>query len=303
MRRTLFSFAFFPAANALGVIALLLSSTAQAGVVDANFPAVSYVSFQSPNLLSPNEPLTISGVLRIPNGSAEDVVSGPKIPAVVVLHGSAGLDSRGGLYIEALNNVGIATLEIDMWAARGLTGGTDRPASPVLTVPDAFSALRFLAQNPNIDADRIGILGFSWGGVVTMLAATQRYATLFGGGLKFAAHIAHYPVCWAYLAGLPGIEFRTLTGNPVLIQIGDRDDYDDGAGPCQALAGPFPNVSVNVYTNAYHGWDRLQPSFTAVDPFAHRGSGGEVEFVPNPGKAFQSRSKAVDFFRMGFGME
>jgi len=307
MRRTFISFAFFPAANALGVIALLLSLTAQAGVVDANFPAVSYVSFQSPNLLSPNEPLTISGVLRIPNGGAENVESGvptPKIPAVVVLHGSAGLDSRGGLYIEALNNVGIATLEIDMWTARGLTGGIDRPASPTLTVPDAFSALRFLAQNPSIDPDRIGILGFSWGGVVTMLSATQLHATLFGGGLKFAAHVAHYPVCWVYSAGFPLIEFKSLTGSPLLIQIGDRDDYDDGAGPCQALAAPFPNVSVNVYTNAYHAWDRLQPSFTAVDdPFAHKGLGGEVEFVPNPGKAFQSRSKAVDFFRAGLGME
>jgi dienelactone hydrolase len=290
----------------LGLIALLLSLTAQAGVVDADFPAVSYVSFQSPNLLSPNEPLTISGVLRIPVGGAENLVSdapAQKIPGVVVLHGSSGLDSRGGLYIEALNNAGIATLEIDMWAARGLTGGSDRPALPTLTVPDAFSALRFLAQNPAIDPDRIGILGFSWGGVVTMLSATQLHTERFGGGLKFAAHVAHYPVCWAYSAGLPGIEFKTLTGSPVLIQIGDRDDYDEGAGPCQALAAPFPNVSVNVYTNAYHAWDRLQPSFTAVDPFSHRGLGGEVEFVPNPGKAFQSRSKAVDFFRAGFGME
>lgn len=289
-----------------GLIALLLSLAAQAGVVDADFPAVSYVSFQSPNLLSPNEPLTISGVLRIPVGGTENSVSGAaaqKMPGVVVLHGSSGLDSRGGLYIEALNNAGIATLEIDMWAARGLTGGSDRPALPTLTVPDAFSALRFLAQNPDIDPDRIGVLGFSWGGVVTMLSATQPYATLFGGGLKFAAHVAHYPVCWAYSAGLPGIEFKSLTGSPVLIQIGDRDDYDEGAGPCEALAAPFPNVSVNVYTNAYHAWDRLQPSFTAVDPFSHKGLGGEVEFVPNPGKAFQSRAKAVDFFRAGLGME
>lgn len=290
----------------LGLIGLLLSLTAQADVVDADFPSVSYVSFRSPNLLSPNEPLTISGVLRIPVGGAENVEGGApaqKIPAVVVLHGSAGLDSRGGLYIEALNNVGIATLEIDMWAARGLTGSSNRPASPQLTVPDAFSALRFLAQNSHIDPDRIGILGFSWGGVVTMLSATQAYATPFGGGLRFAAHVAHYPICWAYLAGLPGIAFTNLTGSPVLIQIGDRDDYDEGAGPCQALAAPFPNVSVNVYTNAYHGWDRLQPSFTVVDPFSHKGLGGEVEFVPNPGKAFQSRSNAVHFFQVRFGME
>jgi len=276
--------------------ALIFAASVNAQVVDPNVPIISYISFQSPNLSSPGDPLTISGQLRMPSANEP-------IPAVVVLHGSAGLDSRGNLYVKALNDAGIATLEIDMWAARGLSGGGDRPRLPTITVPDAFSALKYLAQNPAIDANRIGVLGFSWGGVVTMLAATQGYADLYGDGLTFAAHIAHYPVCWAYTAKIPGIFFSDLTGSPVLIQIGDKDDYDDGPWACKALAAPFPNVSVNVYNNSYHGWDRLQPEITVVDPFSHHGLGGEVEIVPNPGKAFQSRSNVVEFFKATLGME
>ena len=279
--------------------ALILSMTALAGVVDTNLPAISYVSFESPNIVSPDQPLTISGQLRIPVGQAQNAGADSNqdgIPAVVVLHGSAGLDSRGNFYVQALNDAGIATLEIDMWAARDLTGGGNRPALPTLTVPDAFSALKYLAEHPAIDKDRIGILGFSWGGVVTMLAATNFYTNLYGEGYTFKAHIAHYPVCWAYNVGIPGMIFDDLTGSPVLIQIGDQDDYDDGPGPCEALAAPFANVAVNVYNNAYHAWDRLQPAITVVDPFSHLGVGGEVEITPNPGKAFQSRANVVGFF-------
>ena len=129
-----------------------------------------------------------------------------------------------------------------------------------------------------------------------MLAATNFYTNLYGEGYTFKAHIAHYPVCWAYNVGIPGMIFDDLTGSPVLIQIGDQDDYDDGPGPCEALAAPFANVAVNVYNNAYHAWDRLQPAITVVDPFSHLGVGGEVEITPNPGKAFQSRSNVVGFF-------
>jgi dienelactone hydrolase len=136
-----------------------------------------------------------------------------------------------------------------------------------------------------------------------MLAATNEYTNNFGEGHTFKAYVAHYPICWGYSAGLPGIFFDDLTGNPVLIQIGDRDDYDDGPGPCETLAAPFTNVSVNVYKNSHHAWDRLQPAITVIDPFSHQGVGGEVEIVPNPGKAFQSRSNVVQFFQAELGTE
>jgi dienelactone hydrolase len=297
-------------------IAAIIAATAHAEIIELNVPNISYVQFQSIDILNPGELLTISGQLRIPVINEEEPIYQQGVPAVLVLHGSAGVDSRGEFYIEALNDAGIATLEIDMWAARGLTGG-DRPAFPTLTVPDAFGALKYLSEIPNIDVERIAVLGFSWGGVVTMLAASQSYADIYGNGLAFAAHVAHYPVCWAYNKVLPspfpppiapvGLEFGDLT-NPLLIQIGDLDDYDERGDQCQNLIASLSEedqsiASVIVYPNSYHAWDRLQPPITVFDPFSHLGMGGYVDIVPNPGKAFQSRSKAVQFLLESFGLE
>ena len=285
------------------VLILFLSASfvcqqAQAGNIDPDLPAINYVSYSAPDLLNPGQLLTISGQLRMP-ASADD--SGD-IPAVVIMHGSAGVDSRGALYARELNLAGIATLEVDMWGARGLSGGGNRPPLPTVTVPDAFGALQYLAQMPGIDGSRVGLLGFSWGGVVSMLSANQLYADGFGGGLQFAAHVAHYPVCWGYNVGIPGIVFDVLTGAPVLIQIGDKDDYDEGGAVCENLASAHDEVSVIVYPNAHHAWDRLQPALTVNDPFSHLGAGGEVNIVPNPGKARQSTRNAVQFFASELGL-
>src|ERR1700730_3909763 len=51
-----------------------------------------------------------------------------KFPAVIMLHGTAGLSYNGVYYAAALNRAGIATLEVDQWSGRGLPGGaSSRP--------------------------------------------------------------------------------------------------------------------------------------------------------------------------------
>ncbi len=296
---------------AMIAVFLSISVTAEGidkGVIDNNLPNISYVQFKSLDPLNPNQPLTISGQLRLPMTGNQTSDSAEKLPAVVILHGSAGVDSRGSFYIDALNQAGIATLEIDMWAARGLAGGIYRPPLPTLTVPDAFAALNYLAEQPAIDPQRIAIMGFSWGGVMSMLSATQHYTGLFGGDHQFAAHVAHYPVCWAYNVGVPGMVFNNLTGSPLLIQVGDRDDYDEGSAPCENLIATLSPAeqavtSLKSYPNSYHAWDRLQPGAAVYDPFSHLGMGGEVKIVPNPGTANQSRKNAVRFLRQALRLE
>jgi len=297
---------------AILIAAGLLSFQAQAGKIDPDFPQISYIQYPSFDFVAsggcfppyaPSQDLSIGAGLRIPANSGE------ALPAVVILHGSAGVDSRGALYARALNEAGIATLEIDMWGARGLSGDGNRPGLPLCTLPDAFGALNYLANLPGIDANRIGVLGFSWGGVMSLLSAEQSFNGIWGNSHQFAAHVAHYPVCWAYNVVVP---FNNLTGAPVLIQVGSLDDYDNGGAICEDLAAPFPEVSVNVYPNAHHAWDRLQPPLTVQDPFSHLGEGlelgcevgnCEVNIVPNPGKANQSSKAVVSLFSDAFGLK
>ena len=55
----------------------------------------------------------VSGRFGIPAGSAQ------KTPAVLILHGSGGVDGRGAFYAKALQEAGIATLEITMFPPGG----------------------------------------------------------------------------------------------------------------------------------------------------------------------------------------
>lgn len=248
-------------------------------------------------------PHNVAGVLRVPQG-----IDG-KLPAVVIVHGSNGVDGRGGYHAASLNTHGIATLEIDLWTARrNFAGASGRPKSVPETLPDAFGALKYLAGLPFIDPTRIGITGYSWGGVVSMLTATKPYADKFSDdGLRFAAHVPFYPVCWVYNT-VPGYEFAQLTAAPVLLLAGADDTYDE-PDTCNKLVEGLPAdarqyVSVTVYPGATHAWNMPGDALLIVnDPFAHKGKGGEVRFQSNPEVTEQSRVATDAFFVKALGVK
>ena len=236
--------------------------------------------------------LHVPGTLRIVDGRA----------AVVIAHGSSGPDSRGRAYAEALAASGLSSLEIDMWTPRGLTGGLDRPKSVAETFPDVFGAFRYLTTRPEFDALRIGLLGFSWGGVLAMLTATRAVSRRYlRNGERFAAHAPLYPVCWLYNRA-PGYEFRDLTGAPILLQCGAADDYD-APDAAQALAQSLDpsdraGLRVIVYPDATHAFDQVdEPPRIVSDPLSHQGQGGEVAFTPNRAAGDAARAETVAFFR------
>ena len=255
----------------------------------------SYAAFAT----EADPPLTVAGKLMTP-------VEGPPGPAVLICHGSDGVDARGAFHAEALNAAGFATFEIDMWAARGTErGALARPRSVPETLPDAFAALAFMARQPEIDAGRLGILGFSWGGVVALLTATRRWRETLGAHAPpVHGHAAMYPVCWAYET-VPGLSLAELTGAPVLIQAGDADAYDDPDGLDQLLARlpPASRAMIRGITHkgAGHGFDRDAPARTIVDPFAHKGRGGPVLMAFHPEAAAAAREANIAFFRAALG--
>lgn len=243
----------------------------------------------------------VAAKLSVPDIAAGAAEPGAT-PAVVICHGSDGVDGRGEIYAGALHAAGIATLELDMWAARSTRrGALGRPETVPETLPDAFAALAFLASQPEIDAARIGLMGFSWGGVVTMLAATRRYAeALQPDGLRFTGYAAFYPAVWTYNK-VPGHEFTDLAGAPVLLQLGGADSYDDAdtvAAFLQALEPAARDLLRTViHPGATHTFDRNLPAKVIHDPFAHKGAGGPVLFEFSPGATKAATAELVEFFR------
>ncbi len=254
------------------------------------------ISFGVTGAFEPGQ--AVSGELRIP-----DSIAG-RLPAVLIVNSSPGFDGRGAFYAEALNAAGIATLEVDLFQGKGI------PATPRHNLPHAYQSLQFLARHPRIDAAQVGIMGFSWGGILSVLTSSDALARQYSAGkLRFAAHLGLYPICWkhhAVLAGKPGkwkglkpAVYRRVTGSPVHILAGEKDDYEDADSCAQFLAALPGEVrrhfSLTVYPGATFAWDSRYGS-APYEASARKGKGGVVQVIANPDIARQSREFAVMYF-------
>ena len=102
------------------------------------------------------------------------------------------------------------------------------------------------------------------------------------------------------------LKFSELTGAPLLLQAGARDDYDE-PDSCARLVESLPQASrdrveLRVYPEATQAWDRLEPAMTVEDPMSHAGRGGTVAIEPSPEVAEQSRQAVLEFFQRHLGV-
>jgi len=193
--------------------------------------------------------ITITGELYLPPGGA-------KVPAMIVHHGSGGItDERERRYARELVKMGVAALVLDSFTGRGVTS-TVRDQSAVSTndmLGDAFAALKILAGHARIDGARVGIVGFSKGGSVALLASHEvRAAPALPAGLRFALHVPFYPACVTQ-------HYKPkTTGAPIYLLLGGADTYV-GVGPCRdyaaALKAEGARIETVVFQGAMHGFD------------------------------------------------
>lgn len=245
----------------------------------------------------------IEAVLSFPSSGA---ASAKPLPAVVLLHSGGGWEQPlTAQYAKALNAAGFITLE-----PRNFRNERDRKPIISLYLPNVFGALKFLASRADVDSKRIGVAGFSNGGVLAMNSATAWSKKTFGGPEmnQFAAHAPFYPVCWGYSAFMKGtLTIPTLpkemysewTGAPVRIFAGGLDDYDDrDPTACDEMISNLPSgarsqFSVKVYPNATHGWD--QPDAEFQERMACKGRGCVNRNVHNPAVTEVSIRDLVEF--------
>ena len=227
----------------------------------------------------------------------------PKVPAVLILHGSGGIDGRGAYYAKALQDAGIATLEITMFAP----GGRPRSGTKA-TMPFAAAALKWLAAQDEVDGTRLGVMGFSWGGVMTVLMSSELTQNAVGKDVpKPIAYAPLYPTCSAIERTVKnkqsvfyGAETR-MSRSPMLIQVGTKDDYENDEHACDALVASWPaaareRTTVRYYEGATHGFDTQDRPHQFTDEFAHGGRGGLVRMWPTPNDAAAARTAVVTFF-------
>jgi dienelactone hydrolase len=178
-----------------------------------------------------------------------------------MLHGSAGMIADRAKYGPQLAAMGIAVLLVETYDSRRDLATTFIQRvlhiTETMFVADAYAALAYLAHRPEIDAGRVVLAGFSYGGMAAEYAIYAQMAdALAPKGPRFAGHVAYYAPCIARFA-----DSRT-TGAPLLMLYG-ADDELIRPERCEQVANDMraggSEVTIISYPGAVHQWDGGMP--------------------------------------------
>jgi pimeloyl-ACP methyl ester carboxylesterase len=154
------------------MIAVGLSATAPCA--EPVWSASATTIARTEDKLFKNGDTKLAGTLVLPQLSR-------KVPVVVILHGASSPLRSEALYDHLrrmLPPLGIAVFTYDR-RGTGQSGGAPRGNAYELLADDGVAAAQMLAQDPRIDAGRIGFWGLSQGGWLSLLAASKYEPTAF----------------------------------------------------------------------------------------------------------------------------
>lgn len=196
---------------------------------------------------------------------------GQRVPAMVILPGGAGaIPGREYDTADAMVRQGMAVLVIDYFKPRGISDEMPYPvkvmgASEFDAVADAYAALKALNQHPAIDGQRIGLLGFSKGGIAARMSMDERIrAKLAPQVPPFHLHVDFYGPCYVELPT------RKTTGAPLVSFRAGEDASNDLVACAQqeaALRKAGSPVSTIIYAKAGHDWESTRPREVTERPY------------------------------------
>ncbi|MES2190151.1 MAG: dienelactone hydrolase family protein [Pseudomonadota bacterium] len=250
------------------------------------------------------------GKLHIPGYWFETGDKTPQ-PVIIGLHGCGGaLDSKGNFaerffrYAGYFNAERMHFLALDSFTPRGQksiceTPNNRRTIHEADRREDVFAAINWLARQPNVDASRIVVMGWSHGAqtLLSTIDATDKYVQ----AQKFQprAAVAFYPGClrnnrmWDYEVHMP-----------LLIMIGALDDWtlaDECVTLKNRLARNRANAPVDlvVYPGNYHGFDGVGP-VRIMEGLGNTKS-GKAMVGGNPAAREASHARMFDFLSAQLG--
>lgn len=182
---------------------------------------------------------------------------GGRHPGVLVLHTMAGPGPMLEAFARRLAAEGFVTMTPDLFALHDF--GPDARADHPLVLQDLDGALGYLRHHPRVDPSRLGVVGFSFGGRLAVLAAAS-HADLKAVVVYYA--IASYqelakerPVPERALRTRPLAELAGAVRAPVLIHHGQADrsvPASQGALLHAALAAAGTPSTLHLYPGADH---------------------------------------------------
>ncbi|WP_372426326.1 dienelactone hydrolase family protein [Salinarimonas chemoclinalis] len=206
---------------------------------------------------------TAKGVLLTPGA----VATAKSLPAVVILPGLGGIIAEREIrYAKRLAGEGYVALAVDTFGSRGAAYANHSlralRVTETMMLADAFAALAHLVRLPMVDPARVAVMGFSYGGMISVLAAYRQMAELFcADGPRFAGHVSYYG------CSVPRFDDTTTTGAPVEIFLGALDrnvNPERSREIAEDLRRGGSRVGFHLFENTYHQWDSQNVERTFV---------------------------------------
>jgi dienelactone hydrolase len=237
------------------------------GVLVVILAGCSTAQIKTVHFSSADEKTKLAGYVFEPAGT------GPHA-AVVMLHGRAGpysslakgvytaqtLSKRHKEWGEFWAGRGYVAMLVDSFGPRGYPGGfgvgsyENRPAevSEQTVRPfDAYGALRYLRKRHDVIGERIGVQGWSNGGMTVLVTMGEHAPGLEQPGFKAA--IAEYPGC-----GMEAVKGAYRMYAPVLMMVASADE-EVSPKRCEEFAkrtqGAGSKLQLKVYEGAEHNFD------------------------------------------------
>lgn len=171
-------------------------------------------------------------------------------PAVVLLHGCGGMTSScPHQWVQRLVRWGYVSMQVDSLTPRKISsicaGGMIAIETLSYRVKDAYLAKDYLATLDFVDADRIGVMGWSHGGTTAVKAVIQSGEPKRAN--PFDAAVAFYPGCYKPID----------PQKPLLILSGGKDRWTPVEFCLRhaPVAGRTDMFRIAVYPEAYHCFD------------------------------------------------
>jgi dienelactone hydrolase len=237
---------------------LVLSQIASADVSVKKFELSSVKNISWSEIVAGSGSVQRAEKINIPVFLYTPNITTPNSTAVVLIHGIGGLYNRYGEkriyfdYAEHLAEQGITVLVIDSHSSRGMGVANQTTATNVSVhtfVADAYNGLEYLKTLPHVNKNKIGVMGFSKGGLTTILATETRYRDAVSPTKSdFAFHIPIYPGCQTFTKN------PKLNNSPVLMLLGEKDNYT-GLSGCYEIQKQMAKAEIIVLKDATHSWD------------------------------------------------
>lgn len=252
----------------------------------------------SPDLAFPAEIKELSMFSPLGMAIYKPEGAGP-FPAMVIVHSCGGLRPEIREWTKAVLSQGYVALVLDSNGPRGLKVNCYPPTKVTVArgIKDAFQALAHLKHFPQVDSSRVGLIGFSWGAMVGVMASSHDVAEALSQGNRFSAAVSLYPMC-----NFPGTAkfptpyeyLRPDVDRPLLVLMGDQDT-ETPASEClpriEALKQKSAPVESHLYSGATHCWDCASINGQVKTDF----QGISVAYRYSPEVTEDSKRRAFEF--------